>query len=76
MEKRSISIKGHRTSIAIEPAFWVVLEKAADDAGCTMPMLVSEIDRKRTKQSPVPGLASALRVYALAFVDPATSEEG
>ena len=29
MEKRSLSIAGHRTSIALEPEFWAALEERA-----------------------------------------------
>ncbi|MEZ5895577.1 MAG: ribbon-helix-helix domain-containing protein [Parvularculaceae bacterium] len=65
MRKRSISIKGHRTSVLLEPEFWCALEDAAARRGVTLPKLIGEIDRKRTKQTPTPGLASALRVFAL-----------
>lgn len=65
MEKRSISIKGHRTSIAIEPEFWTVLEKIVQTTGSTLPALIGEIDRNRMTKTPAPGLASALRVHAL-----------
>ena len=65
MRKRSIAIKGHRTSIALEEAFWNVLESAARAEGRSLADLVAEIDRKRLGETPQPGLASALRVYAL-----------
>ena len=32
MEKRSLSIAGHRTSVALEPEFWTALEERAADA--------------------------------------------
>lgn len=65
MRKRSISIKGHRTSIALEPAFWDALDRAARADGRSLADLVAEVDRRRLGESPPPGLASALRVYAL-----------
>ncbi len=65
MQKRSITLKGHRTSISLEFEFWSALEEFAREAGRTLPMLITEIDRSRLKQSPTPGLASALRVYVL-----------
>lgn len=65
MRKRSISIKGHRTSICLEPAFWEALDRLARRDGRSLPNLVAEVDRRRLAQSPPPGLASALRVYAL-----------
>ncbi|MBL4619798.1 MAG: ribbon-helix-helix domain-containing protein [Alphaproteobacteria bacterium] len=65
MRKRSISLKGHRTSIALEDAFWSALEEFATSDECSLPQLIYEIDRTRIKETPPPGLASALRVYVL-----------
>jgi len=65
MRKRSITIKGHRTSIALEPAFWSELEQAAFGEGKSLPVLVGEIDRRRITETPPPGLASALRLYVI-----------
>lgn len=66
MRKRSISIRGHRTSILLEPEFWAALEAAAQTRGVSLPALITGIDQTRLKASPAPGLASALRVFALA----------
>ncbi|WP_284947212.1 ribbon-helix-helix domain-containing protein [Acidisoma cladoniae] len=60
--KRSFSIAGHRTSIALEPEFWTVLETAAARRNEPLAMLVAQIDADRTPDRP---LASALRVRAL-----------
>lgn len=65
MQKRSITLKGHRTSIALEAEFWAALEELASGANRSLPSLVYEIDRNRLKQDPAPGLASAIRVYVL-----------
>lgn len=65
MLKRSIAIKGHRTSILLEAEFLAALEEIARRDGLTLPAMIAEIDRRRLVQSPPPGLASALRVYAL-----------
>lgn len=65
MRKRSISLKGHRTSIALEDDFWAALERFAAEDGRSLPQLISEIDRARLEDTPPAGLASALRVYAL-----------
>ena len=65
MRKRSITLKGHRTSISLEEEFWDVLEGFAKTDDRSLPKLIYNIDRSRMKQSPPPGLASALRVYAL-----------
>ncbi len=60
--KRSVSLSGHRTSVALEAEFWAVLEALAAAADCTLSTLIARIDRERDQQRP---LASALRVYAL-----------
>lgn len=61
--KRSVSLAGHRTSIALEPAFWAALEAAAAGRGTSLAALVAEVDAGRRPEVP---LASALRVFALA----------
>jgi predicted DNA-binding ribbon-helix-helix protein len=65
MRKKSITLKGHRTSIALEAEFWMALEGFAESDNRTLPALVNSIDRNRLKLSPPPGLASAIRVYVL-----------
>ncbi len=62
LEKRSFSLSGHRTSIALEPEFWAALSAAAASAGLSLAGLITEIDADRAVDRP---LASALRVYAL-----------
>ena len=59
--KRSLTIAGHRTSVALEPEFWALLEAAASGRGIALAALIAEIDKTRGKS----GLASALRVAAL-----------
>ncbi|MCS6921226.1 MAG: ribbon-helix-helix domain-containing protein [Elioraea sp.] len=66
LEKRSLSLAGHRTSVALEPAFWAVLEDAARRRGLPLAALVAEIDAARS--GPALPLASALRQFALAEV--------
>ncbi len=60
--KRSFSLAGHRTSVALEPEFWQALETCAAARGVTMARLVAEIDQERGTERP---LASALRIFAL-----------
>ncbi|MHB1303625.1 MAG: ribbon-helix-helix domain-containing protein [Acidiphilium sp.] len=62
LEKRSISLSGHRTSIALEPEFWEALETAAARRGVALAALIGGIDAGR---NPEDALASALRVFAL-----------
>lgn len=60
--KRSLTIAGHRTSVALEPEFWEALEAVAAERGLTSPALIAQIDRRRGGAR----LASALRLAALA----------
>ncbi len=62
LEKRSFALSGHRTSVALEPEFWAVLEEAAQAGGVTLSALVTRLDAGRGEGQP---LASALRVFAL-----------
>lgn len=63
LEKRSFSLAGHRTSVALEPAFWHALEQLAAAQGITLVRLLQTVDEARL-ETDVP-LTSALRVYAL-----------
>lgn len=62
LKKRSFTLSGHRTSIALEPEFWAVLEDCARNAGLSLAGFVARIDRDRGQRP----LASALRLAALA----------
>lgn len=61
MEKRSITLDGHRTSIALETAFWDGLDEIAAANDVSVPVLIAAIDRGRGTSN----LASALRVAVL-----------
>ncbi len=61
MRKRSLTIAGHRTSIALEPEFWDGLEALAARRGVRLTILIETIDRDRQG----PNLSSALRVAVL-----------
>jgi predicted DNA-binding ribbon-helix-helix protein len=63
--KRSLTIKGHRTSIALEQQFWEELERLARLRNKSMPMLIAEVDERRAIEAPDASLASSLRVFAL-----------
>lgn len=63
LAKRSFSLAGHRTSVALEPAFWAALEAIAAARGMSLAALVAERDATRA-ESGAP-LASTLRVFAL-----------
>lgn len=57
--KHSLVIKGHKTSISLEPVFWEALRKTATNAGKTLAKLVEEIDGERDNGN----LSSAIRCY-------------
>ncbi|MFC0407505.1 ribbon-helix-helix domain-containing protein [Roseomonas elaeocarpi] len=61
--KRSFTLAGHRTSVALEPDFWTVLDALAAQRGEALARLVAEVDGGRP--DPTVPLASALRVLAL-----------
>lgn len=63
LNKRSFRLAGHATSVALEPAFWAVLEALATARNQSLAALVAEVDSARADQS-LP-LASALRLEAL-----------
>jgi predicted DNA-binding ribbon-helix-helix protein len=59
--KHSFSIRGHRTSISLERAFWDALRRAAAERNLAIAALVAEIDTGRGEA----GLSSAIRVWIL-----------
>jgi len=62
LKKRSFSLSGHRTSVALEEEFWAVIDSQAKKSSRSLASLVAEIDRERGARP----LASALRLRALA----------
>ena len=64
LRKRSLSLSGHATSIALEPEFWAVLETMAAAERLSLASLVGRIDDSRAGRP----LASACRLAALASV--------
>ena len=60
MKKRSVSIRGHRTSLSLEDGFWEELTTIATARGLSVAALITEIDHERTA-----GLSSAVRLFIL-----------
>ncbi|WP_170445803.1 ribbon-helix-helix domain-containing protein [Ruegeria arenilitoris] len=60
--KRSLTLKGHRTSVSLEDEFWQAFRDIAKAKGLPINVLASEIDFAR---DPETGLASAIRVFVL-----------
>jgi predicted DNA-binding ribbon-helix-helix protein len=63
--KRSMMIAGRRTSVALEPAFWLELEALAARQQVTLPNLLAAIDARRHGDAPQASLASQARVFTL-----------
>jgi predicted DNA-binding ribbon-helix-helix protein len=60
--KRSVTLKGHRTSVSLEDEFWQELRTLASENSQPINALVAEIDANRGLET---GLASAIRLYVL-----------
>lgn len=65
LEKRSVSLAGHRTSVALEPEYWAVVERMAAQRGLSVAAVVASVDRTRGPRN----LASAIRVAILKELD-------
>lgn len=63
--KRSLTLRGHRTSVSVEDVFWSEFRRLAAARGQSINELAAEIDADRGMAS---GLASAIRVWVLAEV--------
>jgi predicted DNA-binding ribbon-helix-helix protein len=60
--KRSLTLRGHRTSVSLEDAFWRAFREIAAEKGMPLNALAAEIDERREMEV---GLASAIRVFVL-----------
>lgn len=61
-KKRSLTLKGHRTSVSLEDPFWLEFRRLAGEQCRPINDLAAEIDSNR---GPDIGLASAIRLYIL-----------
>jgi len=60
--KRSVTLAGHRTSIALEQAFWDELDALAERRNVKLARLVTDVDASRSADAP---LTSSLRLLVL-----------
>lgn len=60
--KRSLTLRGHRTSVSLEEAFWQAFRDIAAARSVPVNVLAAEIDATR---GPDLGLASAIRLHVL-----------
>ena len=61
-EKHSLSLRGHRTSVSLEPEFWQAFRDVARSEGLALNELAARIDAARGIDC---GLASAIRLVVL-----------
>lgn len=61
--KRSLTLRGHRTSVSLEAAFWDEFRRLAAAEGRSTNAIAAELDEARR---PPGSLASAIRLYVLA----------
>ena len=65
VEKRSVSIRGHRTSYSLEKPFNDELVAIAAARNLPLAALIAEVDENRPRGS---NLSSALRIFVLEHV--------
>lgn len=65
--KRSLTLRGHRTSVSLEDAFWRRFCRLAAAEGVSINALAARIDAARDPEVP---LASAIRVHVVEALDP------
>ncbi len=63
-KKRSLTLKGHRTSVSLEDEFWKAFRNIAAERGQPINVLAAEIDKARGLDT---GLASAIRLFVLEY---------
>ena len=69
--KRSVTIRGHRTSFSLEQALLDEFQAIAAARSVTLAALVAEIDENRPRKA---NLSSALRLYVLEQVKTGRAE--
>ncbi|MAS12528.1 MAG: aryl-sulfate sulfotransferase [Nitratireductor sp.] len=60
--KRSVSIRGHKTSVSLEEPFLAELESIARRRNISLAALIAEVDAARQDEN---NLSSRLRLYVL-----------
>lgn len=60
--KHSLTLRGHRTSVSLEPDFWDAFREIAEASGRGLNDLAAEIDARRSGDE---GLATAIRLFVL-----------
>lgn len=64
MEKRSITISKHKTSVSLEPEYWDIIDNISIEKGISISGVIELIDKEKNGNN----LASEIRVYALNYL--------
>ncbi len=67
MKKRSVTLRGHATSVTVEDEFWTILKRIAKLQNQSIASLIDDIDEKRLETTEG-GLSSAIRIHVLNWV--------
>ncbi len=65
IQKYSVTLKGHRTSISLEPLFWKILNHFAKIQKKALSTLISDIEEELLKSKSSANLSSFIRLYIL-----------
>ena len=67
IQKRSVKVAGHATSVSLEKAFWNALKEIASTRSLSLNELIGEIDRERSTDKELlhSNLSSAIRLFVL-----------
>jgi predicted DNA-binding ribbon-helix-helix protein len=71
VEKRSVVVGGHKTSVSLEAEFWSGVKEIALGRKMTLSELVGEIDANRNQGN----LSSAIRLFVLDYYRSYTAAE-
>ena len=63
--KRSLSIYGHATSLAMEAEYWAVIDYVAARDERSIAAIIKELDDRRVAEKYSRGLAAFIRVWAV-----------
>ncbi|MGC6390815.1 MAG: ribbon-helix-helix domain-containing protein [Alphaproteobacteria bacterium] len=63
--KRSVTIRGHRTSVSLEQPFWDELQRMAEGEQVSLAAFIAEVDNNRVRDAIQVGLSCHLRIAVI-----------
>jgi len=63
--KRSVSLHGHATSVALEAEFWAVIDDHVESGSASLAGFLAAMDDARVAEKYEGGLAGYLRVWVI-----------